>query len=112
MPRPVSANELLNKSVLVPPHPLSPGPSSIPFQLTYPTMSLSTSTRHLTLSPYPRNEPSRPPFPFQLCPSPDFEYLFVGQSVFPVFEDFDIQISFSVIVSNSDTEIVLLCLEI
>lgn len=55
VPRPVSANELLNKSVLVP--PLSPGPSSIPFQFTYPPMPLSTRTRHLALSPYPVMSP-------------------------------------------------------
>jgi len=87
VPRPVSTNELLNKSVLVPPL-LSPGPTSIPFQFTYPPMSLCSRAHHLTLSPYAHNEPSRPPsIPFQYSLSDRYGYLFVGQPVFPMLED-------------------------
>lgn len=82
VPWPVSANELLNKSVLVP----SPTSWSIfyPFSVRLsPLASLhwSPSPGLVTL---PHNEPSRTPhIPFQHSLSSKCEYLFVGQSASP-----------------------------
>lgn len=88
------------------PPPLSPGPPSIPFQLqilTYsPPLPCLFELVPITwpCHPIPHNEPSRQPYiPLQHSLSTNCEYLFVGQSAFPTSEDFDVQISWCVIVT-------------
>lgn len=81
VPRPVSTNELLNKSVLVSPYPTH--------LLVLHPFSVHLSHRACLNSPSLKH--SRPPYiPCQHFLSSNCGYLFMGQSGFPVFEDCNI----------------------